>query len=118
MISDYVTRFTLKTLKLGCISDELIQLAFHNGLQVGPLYDKLVRRPPAFSHEIWMTVCKYVVVKDSARKKTEQEANLGKTVEAKPREDKSRTVFDRINKEWMEPKVNSSQLAPLKKSRT
>lgn len=41
-LSNYITRFTSKTLRLGCSSDELIRTAFHNGLRVGPLYDKLV----------------------------------------------------------------------------
>lgn len=39
-----------------------------------------------------------MVVKDSARKKTEQEANLRKALEVKPREGGSRTIFGRINK--------------------
>lgn len=59
-----------------------------------------------------------MAIKDSAPRKIEQETNLRKIVEVKPPKDKSQTIFDRISKGQMEPKVNPSQLAPLNKSRT
>lgn len=51
ILSSYVSRFTFETLRLECSNDELICLAFQNGLQVGPLYTELCRHPPG--HVAW-----------------------------------------------------------------
>lgn len=119
-LSNYITKFTSETLRLRCPSDEVIRTTFHNGLQVKPLYDKLVRHPPASSHDMWTTVQKYVATKDSARRKTEQEANPRKsnTGKARNRADKGRSAFDRLNKGRLEQKIDASQLIPLTKSST
>lgn len=115
---NYINKFTLETLRLVYIYDELIQSTFHNGLQERPLYNELVHHPSISSHEMLKVVCTFVVTEDSTRRKTEEEANLRKALEVKPREERNQNVSDRINKGQIEPNVNLSQLSQLNKSRT
>lgn len=105
-LSDYVTRFTSETLRLGCSPDELIRTAFHNGLRVGPLYDKLVRHPPQTSHDMWTTVQKYVASEDSAQRKAEYELGVGKSDLSKNQDRGEKGRNDRLNKGRLEPKMD------------
>lgn len=59
-----------------------------------------------------------MAAEDSAQRKADQEAGLKRSEQAKTRDDKGRSAFDKLNMGRLEPKVNASQLTLLNTSCT
>lgn len=72
--------------------------------------------PSNLVHNMSKLIWVFVSVKDSTKRKVEQDANGKRGQEDRSREGRGNNAFDMINKGMMEPKVNSSQLTPLNRS--
>lgn len=111
-----VTRLTFKTLRLKCTNDELICLAFKHGLLIWPLYIKLCWYPATLSYDMWKVMRDFIAAEDNSKRKVEQDTPVKRVPKDRPQDRGSQNMFDRINKEKMESKVNPFQLTSLIRS--